>query len=215
MSQDRRRRRPAAAGCQHTSRTPSAGEDSGRGYWEHASSGGHPRLSAGPGRTKTGLRRDLRAPARPGGGPLQDRWLCLPRGSHTRGLRLRPRAGPVRHVQPRPGSAQPSRCRAGSGLTLLGDTEYDLVLRTVPGPHGVGATVKLVNRSTFLKDLTTLGLELEDRVRRRGGDSLGARASPRDLARLQRIRHDVLLDHERRRRRTARTSCRSRPRCTG
>jgi len=49
--------------------------------------------------------------------------------------------------------------------TPLGDTEFDLVLRTVPGPHGVGATVKLVNRSTFLKDLTTLGLELEDRVR--------------------------------------------------
>jgi len=46
----------------------------------------------------------------------------------------------------------------------LGDTEYDLILRTVPGPQGVGATVKLVNRSTFIKDLTTLGLELEDRV---------------------------------------------------
>ena len=46
----------------------------------------------------------------------------------------------------------------------LGDTEYDLILRTVPGPHGTGATVKLVNRSTFIKDLTTLGLELEDRV---------------------------------------------------
>ena len=35
----------------------------------------------------------------------------------------------------------------------------------MPGPHGVGATVKLVNRSTFIKDFATLGLELEDRVR--------------------------------------------------
>jgi type IV pilus assembly protein PilB len=47
----------------------------------------------------------------------------------------------------------------------LEDAEYDMILRTVPGPHGVGATIKLVNRSTFIKDLTTLGLELEDRVR--------------------------------------------------
>ncbi len=59
--------------------------------------------------------------------------------------------------------------RRGSPLSskatvLLGDTEFDMILRTVPGPHGVGATVKLVNRSTFIKDLTTLGLELEDRV---------------------------------------------------
>lgn len=46
----------------------------------------------------------------------------------------------------------------------LGDTDHDLILRTVPGPHGIGATVKLVNRTTFIKDLTTLGLELEDRV---------------------------------------------------
>jgi type IV pilus assembly protein PilB len=47
----------------------------------------------------------------------------------------------------------------------LGDAEFDMILRTVPGPHGIGATIKLVNRSTFIKDLTTLGLELEDRVR--------------------------------------------------
>jgi len=46
----------------------------------------------------------------------------------------------------------------------LGGTEYDMILRTVPSPHGIGATIKLVNRSTFIKDLTTLGLELEDRV---------------------------------------------------
>jgi type II secretory ATPase GspE/PulE/Tfp pilus assembly ATPase PilB-like protein len=60
--------------------------------------------------------------------------------------------------------------RRGSPLSSkstarLGDTEFDMILRTVPGPHGVGATIKLVNRSTFIKDFTTLGLELEDRVR--------------------------------------------------
>jgi type IV pilus assembly protein PilB len=49
--------------------------------------------------------------------------------------------------------------------TRLGETDYDLVLRTVPGPHGVAATVKLVNRATFIKDFSALGLELEDRVR--------------------------------------------------
>jgi len=54
---------------------------------------------------------------------------------------------------------------SGKARARLGDTDYDLVLRTLPGPHGVGATVKLVNRSTFIKDLSTLGLELEDRVR--------------------------------------------------
>jgi type IV pilus assembly protein PilB len=54
---------------------------------------------------------------------------------------------------------------SGKTTALLGDTEFDIILRTVPGPHGVGATLKLVNRSTFIKDLTTLGLELEDRVR--------------------------------------------------
>jgi type II secretory ATPase GspE/PulE/Tfp pilus assembly ATPase PilB-like protein len=54
---------------------------------------------------------------------------------------------------------------AGKARTRLGEAEYDLVLRTVPGPHGVGATVKLVNRATFIKDFSSLGLELEDRVR--------------------------------------------------
>jgi type IV pilus assembly protein PilB len=60
--------------------------------------------------------------------------------------------------------------RRGSPLgakttTRLGEAEYDLVLRTVPGPHGTGAAIKLVNRSAFIKDFSTLGLELEDRVR--------------------------------------------------
>lgn len=47
----------------------------------------------------------------------------------------------------------------------LADTEYDLVAQTLPTAHGVSATVKLVNRGTFIKDFTTLGLEMEDRVR--------------------------------------------------
>ena len=47
----------------------------------------------------------------------------------------------------------------------LGETEYELVAQALPTAHGVSAAVKLVNRTTFLKDFTTLGLELEDRVR--------------------------------------------------
>jgi type IV pilus assembly protein PilB len=58
-----------------------------------------------------------------------------------------------------------SRPLSGRTTTRLGEGEYDLVLRTLPGPHGVGASVKLIDRSTFIKDFTALGLELEDRVR--------------------------------------------------
>jgi type IV pilus assembly protein PilB len=47
----------------------------------------------------------------------------------------------------------------------LGDTEYELVAQALPTAHGTSVAVKLVNRTTFLKDFTTLGLELEDRVR--------------------------------------------------
>lgn len=47
----------------------------------------------------------------------------------------------------------------------LGDGEYDLVAQTLPTPHGTAASIKLINRATFLKDFTTLGLEIEDRVR--------------------------------------------------
>ncbi|HET7746349.1 MAG TPA: ATPase, T2SS/T4P/T4SS family [Vicinamibacteria bacterium] len=42
---------------------------------------------------------------------------------------------------------------------------YDLVLQTLPTAHGLSATVKLVNRASFIKDMPALGLELEDRVR--------------------------------------------------
>lgn len=47
----------------------------------------------------------------------------------------------------------------------LADADYDLVAQTLPTAHGVSATIKLINRATFIKDFTTLGLELEDRVR--------------------------------------------------
>jgi type II secretory ATPase GspE/PulE/Tfp pilus assembly ATPase PilB-like protein len=47
----------------------------------------------------------------------------------------------------------------------VGETDYDLVVQTLPTTHGTSATIKLVNRETFLKDFGTLGLELEDRVR--------------------------------------------------
>jgi len=59
------------------------------------------------------------------------------------------------------------RVRPQTGRTTahLGEDDFDLVIHTVPGAQGVGATIKLVNRSTFIKDFATLGLELEDRVR--------------------------------------------------
>jgi type IV pilus assembly protein PilB len=47
----------------------------------------------------------------------------------------------------------------------LSDNDYDLVAQTLPTANGVSATIKLINRSTFIKDFATLGLELEDRVR--------------------------------------------------
>jgi type II secretory ATPase GspE/PulE/Tfp pilus assembly ATPase PilB-like protein len=53
------------------------------------------------------------------------------------------------------------RARAQSGRTTarLGEDDFDLVLQTVPGPQGLSATIKLVNRATFIKDFMTLGLE--------------------------------------------------------
>lgn len=47
----------------------------------------------------------------------------------------------------------------------LGDNEYDIAVQLLPTGHGPSATIKLVNRATFIKDFATLGLELEDRVR--------------------------------------------------
>lgn len=62
---------------------------------------------------------------------------------------------PLRETKP-----QKSRITA-----QLADADYDLVVQTLPTAQGISATVKLINRATFIKDLTTLGLDIEDRVR--------------------------------------------------
>ncbi|HEY8150140.1 MAG TPA: ATPase, T2SS/T4P/T4SS family, partial [Vicinamibacteria bacterium] len=49
--------------------------------------------------------------------------------------------------------------------TTLDGVDYELIAQILPTPHGISATIKLVNRATFLKDLPSLGMELEDRVR--------------------------------------------------
>jgi type IV pilus assembly protein PilB len=61
--------------------------------------------------------------------------------------------------------ARRTRPQTGRTTARLGEDDFDLVAQTVPGPQGVTGTVKLINRSTFIKDFATLGLELEDRVR--------------------------------------------------
>ena len=62
-------------------------------------------------------------------------------------------------------AARRTRAQTGRATCRLGDADYDLVIQTVPGALGLTATVKLINRSTFIKDFGGLGLELEDRVR--------------------------------------------------
>jgi type II secretory ATPase GspE/PulE/Tfp pilus assembly ATPase PilB-like protein len=61
--------------------------------------------------------------------------------------------------------ARRGRPQTGRTTARLGEDDFDLVGQTVPGSQGVSATIKLVNRSTFVKDFASLGLELEDRVR--------------------------------------------------
>ena len=58
-----------------------------------------------------------------------------------------------------------ARPQSGRSSARLGEDDYDLLIQTVPGAQGLSATIKLVNRSTFIKDFATLGLEMEDRVR--------------------------------------------------
>jgi type II secretory ATPase GspE/PulE/Tfp pilus assembly ATPase PilB-like protein len=58
-----------------------------------------------------------------------------------------------------------SRPQTSRTTGRLADADFDLVAQTLPTAHGVSATIKLINRATFLKDFATLGLELEDRVR--------------------------------------------------
>jgi type II secretory ATPase GspE/PulE/Tfp pilus assembly ATPase PilB-like protein len=61
--------------------------------------------------------------------------------------------------------ARRARPQTGRTTARLGEDDFDLVIQTVPEAQGVSATIKLVNRTTFIKDFATLGLELEDRVR--------------------------------------------------
>src|SRR5262249_449224 len=61
--------------------------------------------------------------------------------------------------------ARRERLQTSRTQARFGDADYDLVTQTLPSPHGLSATLKLVNRATFIKDFTTLGMELEDRVR--------------------------------------------------
>ncbi len=62
-------------------------------------------------------------------------------------------------------AARRAKPQTGRSSARLGDDEYDLTIHTIPGAQGVSATIKLVNRATFIKDFGSLGLELEDRVR--------------------------------------------------
>ena len=55
--------------------------------------------------------------------------------------------------------------QAGRTTATYNQTSYDLVAQTLPTAHGASVTVKLVNRATFLKDIPSLGMEMEDRVR--------------------------------------------------
>lgn len=57
------------------------------------------------------------------------------------------------------------RPQTGRTTAHLGQDDFDLVAQTVPSADGVTATIRLINRSTFIKDFGSLGLELEDRVR--------------------------------------------------
>jgi len=61
--------------------------------------------------------------------------------------------------------AAESKPQVSRSTGRLGEADFDLVAQTLPTPHGVSATIKLINRGTFLKDFTSLGLEMEDRLR--------------------------------------------------
>jgi type II secretory ATPase GspE/PulE/Tfp pilus assembly ATPase PilB-like protein len=62
-------------------------------------------------------------------------------------------------------AARRTRPQSGRTAVRLGEEDFDLIIHTVPGAHGVTASIKLVNRATFIKDFSSLGLEMEDRVR--------------------------------------------------
>jgi type II secretory ATPase GspE/PulE/Tfp pilus assembly ATPase PilB-like protein len=61
--------------------------------------------------------------------------------------------------------SHPTRPQRGRATESLADGEFDLVAQTLPTAHGVSASIRLVDRADFIKDFTTLGVTLEDRVR--------------------------------------------------
>ena len=58
-----------------------------------------------------------------------------------------------------------SRPQRGRTTERLADGEFDLVAQTLPTAHGTSVSIKLVDRRSFIKDFTTLGLTLDDRLR--------------------------------------------------
>jgi type IV pilus assembly protein PilB len=62
-------------------------------------------------------------------------------------------------------AARATRPLTSRAQATLEGVEYELIAQTLPTPAGTSATIRLVNRATFLKELPSLGMELEDRVR--------------------------------------------------
>jgi type II secretory ATPase GspE/PulE/Tfp pilus assembly ATPase PilB-like protein len=61
--------------------------------------------------------------------------------------------------------ARLNRPQRGRTTERLADGEFDLVAQTLPTAHGTSVSIKLVDRRSFIKDFTTLGLTLDDRLR--------------------------------------------------
>lgn len=62
-------------------------------------------------------------------------------------------------------ASRPHRPQRGRTTERLADGDYDLIAQTLPTTHGTSVSIKLVDRSNFIKDFTTLGLTLDDRLR--------------------------------------------------
>jgi type II secretory ATPase GspE/PulE/Tfp pilus assembly ATPase PilB-like protein len=60
---------------------------------------------------------------------------------------------------------RPARPQRSRTTHKLADGEYDLVAQSLPTPYGTSVSIRFIDRATFIKDFTALGLTLEDRVR--------------------------------------------------
>jgi len=65
------------------------------------------------------------------------------------------------HLDP----AKPHRPQRGRTTERLAEADWDLVAQTLPTAYGTSVSVRLVDRASFIKDFTTLGLTLDDRLR--------------------------------------------------